>query len=237
MGKPKSEEHKKKIREAVKASWTPERREALRQERLGSSNPFFGKHHDEILKERFGARFKGKNNPFFGRKHSRELIEGLSAAREGISYRLKKYGITPEQYAVEIAGGKRWCSYHKGFSRDFPERKRFNSGICSSCLPKFDREQLLRRKYGVSLEWFDQKLLEQGGGCGICGHALPFKGRKHLAIDHCHKSKQTRGILCERCNSALERIEAVADWPEKARAYLTKYVNSSLSSSNSNIPR
>jgi Recombination endonuclease VII len=81
----------------------------------------------------------------------------------------------------------------------------------------------LKALYGVTPEWFDAKLQEQGGGCAICGDK--DKGRKirSLHVDHCHQTMVNRGILCELCNHAIARIESVPNWTDKALAYLQKY--------------
>jgi hypothetical protein len=85
------------------------------------------------------------------------------------------------------------------------------------------RDYNLKALYGITSEWFDAKLKEQGGGCAICGDK--DKGRKirSLHVDHCHRTTANRGILCELCNHAIERIESVPDWVVKALAYLEKY--------------
>lgn len=44
-------------------------------------------------------------------------------------------------------------------------------------------------------------LKTQGGGCAIC-RKPPKKLRLH--IDHDHVSGKVRGLLCARCNSAIE---------------------------------
>ena len=49
-------------------------------------------------------------------------------------------------------------------------------------------------------------LKEQECRCFICGrHKLQFK--KGLHIDHNHKTGETRGILCVRCNTRLGAVE------------------------------
>jgi Recombination endonuclease VII len=85
------------------------------------------------------------------------------------------------------------------------------------------RDYNLKQLYGITSEWFYSKLEEQGGGCAICG--AMDKGRKvrSLHVDHSHKSKLNRGILCELCNHAVERLENIPDWAKKAEAYLDRY--------------
>lgn len=89
------------------------------------------------------------------------------------------------------------------------------------------RNRLLTR-YRVTLEWYDAKVKEQNGLCAICGN--PPKQR-NLSVDHDHAccdgtracGKCNRGLICENCNTAIERLESIPNWPEKALAYLAHY--------------
>ena len=77
----------------------------------------------------------------------------------------------------------------------------------------------VRRKYGLSNEQAAE--LFSDPKCGICG--LRDSGNKHskkLYVDHCHKTKKVRGLLCDQCNRAVARIDKIPDWCEKATAYL-----------------
>jgi hypothetical protein len=53
----------------------------------------------------------------------------------------------------------------------------------------------------------------QGYVCGICKKpetsrsGKPYSDRRHLALDHDHKTGQFRGFLCTRCNRALGMFE------------------------------
>ena len=78
------------------------------------------------------------------------------------------------------------------------------------------------RKKGLSLEWYNAKLAEQGGHCALCPAEVCTSGRL-LCIDHNHVTTELRGLLCDRCNSCLERLEEIPDWAELAYAYLTHY--------------
>lgn len=57
------------------------------------------------------------------------------------------------------------------------------------------------RRRGTDQEEFDRMFAEQGGVCAICGRA--GTSRKRLAVDHCHRTKRVRGLLCDPCNTAL----------------------------------
>jgi len=46
---------------------------------------------------------------------------------------------------------------------------------------------------------------------------------KHLSVDHNHKTKQVRGLLCTSCNSALGLFRESAIVLKGAINYLKKY--------------
>jgi hypothetical protein len=63
---------------------------------------------------------------------------------------------------------------------------------------------------------YERLLAAQGGGCAICGN--PPRTRR-LSVDHDHRTKRVRGLLCFRCNRALPHY-LDADWLETAAAYV-----------------
>lgn len=78
----------------------------------------------------------------------------------------------------------------------------------------------LRRTYGLTVAEFYRMLAEQGGVCAACRKPCY---RKRLSVDHDHKTGAVRGLLCQRCNSALgqarenpETLRALADYIETA---------------------
>lgn len=62
------------------------------------------------------------------------------------------------------------------------------------------RDEYLLKRYGITEKRYQEILREQGSRCAIC-HRPP--GSRRLAVDHHHKSKQVRGLLCSQCNRAL----------------------------------
>ena len=75
----------------------------------------------------------------------------------------------------------------------------------------------LRHRYGLSREAYENLMRESGGKCQLCG------GEQRLCVDHCHNSSVVRGILCLRCNTAIERFESVPEFPRLAAEYLEKH--------------
>lgn len=79
-------------------------------------------------------------------------------------------------------------------------------------------------KFGLTVEEYDA--LEEGQGfvCKICGEpetALSNTGYvKRLAVDHCHKTGEVRGLLCMNCNAGLGHFKDDVDLLLKAIQHL-----------------
>lgn len=66
--------------------------------------------------------------------------------------------------------------------------------------PEYLRKVNLK-KYGLSLEQYDEIFEVQDGVCAICG-GINKDGRR-LMVDHNHSDNRVRGLLCSNCNTAL----------------------------------
>lgn len=83
---------------------------------------------------------------------------------------------------------------------------------------------MLRRTYGISLERYQQILVDQGGGCAICGAAQSIGNGTRLHVDHKPGTRVVRGLLCNHCNGGIARfrddptrIRAAVDYLKRAR--------------------
>lgn len=63
------------------------------------------------------------------------------------------------------------------------------------------KNRQLKHRYGMTMEEYDNILVEQKGVCAICG-GLPNK-TKGLCVDHSHENGNIRGLLCGPCNKGL----------------------------------
>ena len=62
----------------------------------------------------------------------------------------------------------------------------------------------LKQTYGITKEEYDNRIKNQRGKCAICSSETPQqKNIKRFSVDHCHKTKQIRGLLCSPCNRGL----------------------------------
>jgi hypothetical protein len=86
-----------------------------------------------------------------------------------------------------------------------------------------ERDQHLRRTYGITLEDYERMLAEQGGVCPLCGRTADeaHPDKRPLVVDHCHDTLKVRGLLCSQCNSAIHPIDNDPNWAIRAVAYVT----------------
>jgi len=81
----------------------------------------------------------------------------------------------------------------------------------------------LKKLYGVTLDWYNQKLKEQDGVCAICKEpeTAVIRGKTiSMAVDHCHNTGAARGLLCTKCNQGLGMFRDKIDILESAVRYL-----------------
>jgi hypothetical protein len=83
-----------------------------------------------------------------------------------------------------------------------------------------ERNQRLLREYQVSLEERTKVFKFQGEKCAIC-HKFERDMKISLSMDHDHKSGLLRGLLCLRCNKALEILYCDPEIAKRAFEYLT----------------
>lgn len=73
---------------------------------------------------------------------------------------------------------------------------------CRKKLPTYtdiNRRASLKRNYGLTIEQKQDMIDEQDGKCKICGVPVTMSD----CVDHCHKTGNIRGILCQDCNKML----------------------------------
>jgi len=68
----------------------------------------------------------------------------------------------------------------------------------------YKRRERLGRLFGITPEDYDAMLAKQNGVCAICGGDGAWNRREDLlVVDHCHETKEIRGLLCHACNQGL----------------------------------
>ena len=86
----------------------------------------------------------------------------------------------------------------------------------------------LYTKYKIRTPDRDKLYKEQDGKCKICNCRVEFIDRnddipefyQRGVVDHCHTTKEIRGILCHKCNLGLGHFEDNEERMLKAIEYL-----------------
>lgn len=92
--------------------------------------------------------------------------------------------------------------------------------------PEKIRDTKLRQAYGVGTDYFEAKLLEQGGVCAGCrrNRKSVWRGKEvNMPLDHDHETKKPRGVLCIKCNRGLGLLEENIETLENLVRYINKY--------------
>jgi len=143
----------------------------------------------------------------------------------------RKKSITPRQRS--IANHNLSLEYAKsGKTTYVPEKPckrghllRFiNSNNCVECDKiiiarhklsiKFSR---IKKQYGLTKDQYLQLVKDQGSSCKICN--LFIEDHFKLHIDHSHKTKKVRGLLCSRCNQGIGLLDHNSKLFYKAALY------------------
>jgi hypothetical protein len=82
-------------------------------------------------------------------------------------------------------------------------------------------------KFNMTLEEYNKILVKQNGACAICGK-IPqgvdrYREAKSLCVDHNHRTKKNRGLLCDLCNRALGQFQEDIKILKSAIKYLGEY--------------
>lgn len=135
----------------------------------------------------------------------------------------------------------RRCKEEKD-SGEFGSSAHFPDGLQGECLecrqiineikrryrkrtPGTRKSEHLMYLYKITLDQYNDMLDSQNGKCAICE---THPGGKMLAVDHDHKccpgrrscGKCIRGLLCQKCNLLLGRLEENAGFINSAIRYL-----------------
>ncbi len=77
----------------------------------------------------------------------------------------------------------------------------------------------LKYRYGITLAQYEAMWSKQDGKCAICEEN--FDKTPH--VDHCHKSKFVRGLLCDRCNRGIGYFRENQSFLVSAAKYLDRF--------------
>jgi hypothetical protein len=108
-----------------------------------------------------------------------------------------------------------------------------NSYRCKACVATGVRNTVdkdkrrdydLNRNYGINHDVYLEMLAKQNGCCQICGITEEEHG-KRLHVDHNHTTGKVRGLLCNRCNTAIGKFKEDPEVIRKAIQYIERWNN------------
>jgi len=91
-----------------------------------------------------------------------------------------------------------------------------------------ESDRNIKRRFGLTRDQYNEKLKNQNYVCAICDQPeTAVDGRtgtiKSLAVDHCHKYKGIRKLLCGRCNTTLGKVDDSTELLQSMINYLKKH--------------
>jgi len=116
-----------------------------------------------------------------------------------------------EEYRLTGKGKK-----YDGISYTKEYKNKWAQKPCSKLKAK---EYRLKKDYGITMEQYNQMLINQKECCAICNkHQNQLK--KKLDIDHNHETGKIRGLLCNPCNQAIGLLKDNSELLQSAINYL-----------------
>jgi len=101
--------------------------------------------------------------------------------------------------------------------REHPEKYRQQYKKWNAANPEKRAAYIRKSRYGLTVEKYNDMLVEQNGNCAIC------QAHCKLVVDHDHVTKKVRGLLCNLCNRSLGSFKESQDILLRAIKYLRQY--------------
>lgn len=113
------------------------------------------------------------------------------------------------------------CKETKSFSL-FTKNGTATDGYYSMC-KECKRDSQYFSTYGITQADYDLMLELQDSSCAICNVHEQKTTKKRLFVDHDHKTKKVRGLLCQHCNFVLGQARDDISILENAITYLQQH--------------
>jgi len=123
----------------------------------------------------------------------------LKASSDGLQSRCKK---------CHMEGRAEYCRQRYAADADFRTKSlnqaklRYQKVKDSSEFKDHKKKYSRKRYYGITDEQYQALLTKQDNKCAIC------RSENKLSVDHNHITKQIRGLICLKCNTAIGFLQA-----------------------------
>lgn len=158
-----------------------------------------------------------------------DVLESKICTKCKVEKSLDSFGIRVSRSHDQYYSWCKQCSNEntKRYRESYPDRARTAVLVSRSKRPEYyrraDRNSWLFRKYGITIEQYEAKLLAQDNCCGSCGEPLDFNADRMPPVDHCHDTGMVRDILCPTCNKGLGFFGDDLTKVSKAAEYLRRW--------------
>jgi 3-dehydroquinate synthase class II len=114
------------------------------------------------------------------------------------------------------------CKEDKPINEFFKDKRRpdgyeYSCKVCA--MVKKDNNDY-KKKYNISLDIYNEMAKSQNYKCKICKTTEPGTRINRFCVDHCHVTKNVRGLLCGSCNRALGQFKDNPEFLKEAANYL-----------------
>jgi hypothetical protein len=104
-----------------------------------------------------------------------------------------------------------------------PEKRKQNHERFKTKRPDYFVNKHLKSSYGITVDDYNAILTVQNHKCAGCGIEDTKAPRNKLYVDHCHKTNNIRGLLCQHCNTALGMVKDNPDTLLNLISYLREH--------------
>lgn len=186
--------------------------------------PFSKQHRDNLSKSHLGKKLSEEHKLNISRGNLGRIVSPETRAKIGKSNSIALLGRKLPIRQIEKMKGRR-NSIKTEFKKGF---KPWNSGTSTPEKKAISRRNaILKNKYNINIEIYNEMLKNQGYKCCICGGREEKKsssgGICNLHIDHDHKTGKVRGLLCHKCNAGIGMFRENIETMEKAIKYLKSF--------------
>ena len=115
---------------------------------------------------------------------------------------------------------KKWYNSEKGQEKTKKYSKEYYS---REDVRERQRRNRIEKTFNISYNDYEKMVIFQDNKCEICGNPETDSRHKFLSIDHNHRTKEVRGLLCNLCNKALGLFKDNLTVLKSAVKYIRKY--------------
>lgn len=175
------------------------------------------KEYHKTYKQKYSSK-KNENHKRWIKKNPNKAKEYSKKYRESHIEQCKE---RRKQYYQK--NKEKYQQYQKNRYQENPEKiKEQRKQYYKNNVQKTKNSNLLLN-YGITIEEYNSIFIKQKGKCAICGRQRS-EFKKDFAVDHDHKTKKIRGLLCNNCNRGIGFLKDCVEIVFKAYKYLQKSV-------------